>query len=47
MTTTTTDHEPAGHDWREAGAAWGHGAIDWACLYEHYSMEVLAATIET
>ena len=43
MTTTTTDHEPTGHDWREAGAAWGHAAIDWACLYEHYSFEVLAA----
>jgi SAM-dependent methyltransferase len=43
MTTTTTDHESAGHDWREAGAAWGHAAADWACLYEHYAMEVLAA----
>ena len=43
MTTTTTDHDPAGHDWREAGAAWGHAAVDWACLFEHYSMEVLAA----
>ena len=41
MTTTTTD--PAGHDWHEAGEAWGHAAVDWACLYEHYSIEVLAA----
>lgn len=32
-----------GHDWRAAGEAWGHGAADWACLYEHYSMDVLIA----
>jgi SAM-dependent methyltransferase len=31
------------HDWREAGAAWGHGAADWACLWEHYSLDVLIA----
>lgn len=34
---------PRHHDWREAGAAWGRRANDWACLYEHYSSEVLAA----
>ena len=43
MTTTKTDHDPTAHDWREAGAAWGHAAVDWACLYEHYSVDVLAA----
>ncbi len=43
MTTTTSGHESADHDWREAGAAWGHAAADWACLYEHYSVEALAA----
>jgi SAM-dependent methyltransferase len=32
-----------GHDWREAGEAWGQSAIDWSCLYEHYAVEVIAA----
>ena len=32
-----------GHDWHEAGAAWGHAAVDWSCLYEHYAVEVIAA----
>jgi SAM-dependent methyltransferase len=32
-----------GHDWRAAGEAWGHGATDWACLYEHYAIDVLVA----
>jgi SAM-dependent methyltransferase len=41
--TNTAAKDPAGHDWREAGAAWGHAAVDWACLYEHYAVEVLAA----
>ena len=31
-----------GHDWREAGDAWGHAANDWACLYEHYALDVVA-----
>jgi SAM-dependent methyltransferase len=35
---TATDH-----DWREAGDAWGHAANDWACLYEHYAIDVIAA----
>ncbi|MGH9139256.1 MAG: class I SAM-dependent methyltransferase [Acidimicrobiales bacterium] len=37
--TPTTDR----HDWREAGEAWGRSPADWACLYEHYAMEVTAA----
>jgi SAM-dependent methyltransferase len=32
-----------GHDWRAAGEAWGHGAADWACLHEHYAIDVLLA----
>src|SRR5580700_6409830 len=32
-----------GHDWRAAGQAWGHRAADWACLYEHYAIDVLVA----
>ncbi|MEY2469446.1 MAG: hypothetical protein QOF21_2144, partial [Actinomycetota bacterium] len=40
---TTTERDPTSHDWREAGEAWGHAAVDWACLYEHYATEVLAA----
>ena len=41
MATTST-----GHDWREAGDAWGHRAADWACLYEHFGIDgVLAVFI--
>jgi SAM-dependent methyltransferase len=32
-----------GHDWREAGEAWGHAAADWSCLYEHYAIDILVA----
>jgi ubiquinone/menaquinone biosynthesis C-methylase UbiE len=32
-----------GHDWRQAGEAWGRSPADWACLYEHYSTEVVSA----
>jgi SAM-dependent methyltransferase len=35
-----------GHDWRAAGEAWGHRAADWACLYEHYAIDVLVAIFE-
>lgn len=34
------------HDWREAGDAWGHSARDWACLYEHYALDVMIAIFE-
>jgi ubiquinone/menaquinone biosynthesis C-methylase UbiE len=37
-----TDTKP-GHDWRQAGEAWGRSPVDWACLYEHYSIEVIGA----
>ncbi len=33
------------HDWQEAGAAWGHAANDWACLWEHYSYPTLMAML--
>lgn len=34
------------HDWREAGEAWGHSAADWACLYEHYALDVMMAIFQ-
>lgn len=34
------------HDWRTAGEAWGARANDWACLYEHYSIDVLLALFD-
>ncbi|MFI0350191.1 class I SAM-dependent methyltransferase [Actinomadura sp. 9N407] len=40
---TTTTQPPASGTWREAGVAWGHRADDWACLFESYSSEMLAA----
>lgn len=35
-----------GHDWREAGDAWGRAVQDWACLFEHYSFDVLTAMFD-
>jgi SAM-dependent methyltransferase len=41
---TNDGDEPGdGHDWRAAGEAWGHRAADWACLFEHYAIDVLVA----
>jgi SAM-dependent methyltransferase len=34
------------HDWRTAGEAWGHAAAEWACLYEHYAFDVIAAVFD-
>ncbi len=42
----TTREKEAGHDWRQAGEAWGRRANDWACLYEHYSLDVLLAVFQ-
>lgn len=42
MTEATTEDEKA-HDWEQAGDAWGHSAIDWACLYEHYAIDAILA----
>src|SRR5271166_6078258 len=33
------------HKWQEAGEAWGSRAVDWSCLYEHYSLDVLVALL--
>jgi len=44
-TDTTTEAE-SGHNWREAGDAWGHSATDWAYLYEHYSLDVMIAIFQ-
>ena len=33
------------HRWEEAGEAWGSRAVDWSCLYEHYSLDMLAALL--
>ena len=34
---------PRGHDWEQAGTAWGRRARDWACLFEHYAVDVIEA----
>ncbi|MCB0972892.1 MAG: class I SAM-dependent methyltransferase [Acidimicrobiales bacterium] len=49
MSTTTitipTTRTPEGHRWQTAGEAWGRRASDWACLFEHYATDVIAATL--
>src|SRR5580658_4009745 len=40
---TATARPP--HSWQEAGEAWGSRAPDWACLYEHYSLDILLALL--
>lgn len=47
-TTDTNDADrpadpPPGHDWEEAGTAWGRRSRDWACLFEHYAVDVIQA----
>ena len=45
-TTTTATHPaeaPPGHDWEVAGTAWGRRSRDWACLFEHYAVDVIEA----
>ncbi len=34
---------PEGHDWEVAGTAWGRRSRDWACLFEHYAVDVIQA----
>jgi len=44
--TTGKDHPadaPEGHDWEVAGTAWGRRSRDWACLFEHYAVDVIHA----
>jgi SAM-dependent methyltransferase len=50
-TTSAAGLEPStpgttAHDWHDAGAAWGHDAPGWSCLYEHYSLDVLTAIFD-
>lgn len=50
-TTTTTSSSssaavPDGHVWDRAGDAWGRQARDWACLFEHYAVDVIHAVFE-
>ena len=37
---------PIDHDWKSAGAAWGHAANDWSCLYEHYAFDATIAIFQ-
>ncbi|MCB1017893.1 MAG: methyltransferase domain-containing protein, partial [Acidimicrobiales bacterium] len=37
---------PDGHHWEDAGDAWGRRARDWACLFEHYSIDAVTAVLE-
>ena len=37
-TTTAANEEPV---WRQAGAAWGHAATDWAYLFEPYARDAI------
>jgi ubiquinone/menaquinone biosynthesis C-methylase UbiE len=45
--TGTGTHRPAGapegHEWEAAGVAWGRRSRDWACLFEHYAVDVIEA----
>lgn len=49
--TTPTGHNersavPSGHDWQDAGDAWGSRSADWACLFEHYAIDVIMAIFD-
>lgn len=37
---------PEGHDWLDAGGAWGRRARDWACLFEHYATDTFQAIFD-
>ena len=39
----TSTARTEGLDWEQAGEAWGRSAADWACLFEHYSIDVVLA----
>ena len=43
MSILTATKDETGHDWQEAGEAWGHAAVDWSTLYEHYAMDIFLA----
>lgn len=42
----TSTNRPDGHDWEEAGDAWGRRATDWACLFEHYATDGIFAIFD-
>ena len=44
--TSTGRDLPDGHQWEDAGAAWGSRARDWACLFEHYATEAIFAILD-
>lgn len=44
--TKSAEQAPEGHRWKQAGDAWGHAARDWACLFEHYAVDVIHAIFE-
>lgn len=48
MSTATRDTTPLpeGHRWEVAGEAWGSRAVDWACLFEHYAIDAIAAIFD-
>jgi SAM-dependent methyltransferase len=37
---------PTGHDWLDAGGAWGRRARDWACLFEHYAIDTFQSIFD-
>ncbi|MEZ5092838.1 class I SAM-dependent methyltransferase [Nocardioides sp.] len=47
MTTSTAPTAlPTGHRWKTAGDAWGHAAVDWSCLFEHYAVNVIQVALD-
>lgn len=42
---SSTAATPDGHDWNDAGNAWGRRARDWACLFEHYANDTILAIV--
>ena len=42
----STSTAPDGHRWEHAGDAWGRRARDWACLFEHYAVDVVIAMFD-
>jgi SAM-dependent methyltransferase len=45
-TGATTPELPTGHRWKTAGDAWGHAAVDWSCLFEHYAVNVIQVALD-
>jgi SAM-dependent methyltransferase len=46
IASTTAPELPTGHHWETAGDAWGHAALDWACLFEHYAVNVIQVALD-